>query len=124
MSEVAPRVRTLIVDDEPLARRRLRTLLSREADVEIVGEASNGNAAVRAVADKRPDLMLLDIQMPGKDGFEVLREIAGVHQPIVVFVTAHDEHAIRAFEVGALDYVLKPVFEDRLHAAVRRPMRA
>jgi two-component system LytT family response regulator len=114
------KARTLIVDDEPLARRRLRTMLADEPDLEIVGEASNGTAAVQAIAEKRPDLLLLDIQMPGKDGFEVLRSIAGIHQPVVVFITAHDEHAIRAFEVEAVDYVLKPLVEDRLHAAVRR----
>jgi two-component system LytT family response regulator len=120
MTSDAPRVRTLIVDDEPLARRRLRTMLAEEPDLELIGEASNGTAAVQAVLDKRPDLLLLDIQMPGKDGFEVLRGIAGIHQPVVVFITAHDEHAIRAFDVEAVDYVLKPVVEDRLHAAVRR----
>ena len=113
-------VRTLIVDDEPLARRRLRNLLQREDEIEIVGEAVNGSAAVRAIAEQRPDLVLLDIQMPGKNGFDVLEEIAGVHDPVVVFVTAHDDHAIRAFEVEAVDYVLKPVVEDRLRAAVRR----
>src|SRR6266568_2790641 len=101
-------VRTLIVDDEPLARRRLRNLLQREDEIEIVGEAVNGSAAVRAIAEQRPDLVLLDIQMPGKNGFDVLEEIAGVHDPVVVFVTAHDDHAIRAFEVEAVDYVLKP----------------
>jgi two-component system LytT family response regulator len=120
MKSGAAPVRTLIIDDEPLARRRLRTLLSDEPDLELVGEASNGNAAVTAIIEKRPDLLLLDIQMPGKDGFEVLRDIAGGHQPVVVFITAHDEHAIRAFEVEAVDYVLKPVVEDRLRAAVRR----
>lgn len=120
MKTGASRVRTLIVDDEPLARRRLRTMLADEPDVEIVGEAANGTAAVDAIAQKRPDLLLLDIQMPGKDGFDVLRDIAGTHQPVVVFITAHDEHAIRAFDVQAVDYVLKPVIEDRLRAAVRR----
>ena len=120
MTGGAPRVRTLIVDDEPLARRRLRTILAAEPDVDIVGEASNGTAAVQAIVEKRPDLLLLDIQMPGKDGFEVLKDIAAVHQPVVVFITAHDEHAIRAFDVQAVDYVLKPVVEDRLRAAVRR----
>ena len=116
----APAIRTLIVDDEPLARRRHRALLSTEPGVEIVGEAGSGPAAVAAVREKRPDLVLLDIQMPGKDGFEVLEEIAGQHDPAVVFVTAHDEHAIRAFEVQAVDYVLKPVVEERVRAAVRR----
>jgi two-component system LytT family response regulator len=120
MTGGAPRVRTLIVDDEPLARRRLRTILAAEPDVDIVGEASSGTAAVVAIAEKRPDLLLLDIQMPGKDGFEVLKAIAGGHQPAVVFITAHDEHAIRAFDVQAVDYVLKPVVEDRLRGAVRR----
>jgi two-component system, LytTR family, response regulator len=113
-------VRALIVDDEPLARRRLRTILAAEPDLEIVGEAANGATAIQAVAEKRPDLLLLDIQMPGKDGFDVLREIASIHQPVVVFITAHDEHAIRAFDVQAVDYVLKPVVEDRLRSAVRR----
>jgi two-component system LytT family response regulator len=116
----APAVRTLIVDDEPLARRRLRSLLSDDAEIEIVGEAASGTAAVGAIVEKRPDLVLLDIQMPGKNGFEVLREVAAEHQPVVVFITAHDEHAIRAFDVQAVDYVLKPVVEERLRAAVRR----
>jgi len=116
----APAVRTLIVDDEPLARRRLRSLLSDDAEIEIVGEAASGTAAVGAIVEKRPDLVLLDIQMPGKNGFEVLREIAAEHQPVVVFITAHDEHAIRAFDVQAVDYVLKPVVEERLRVAVRR----
>jgi two-component system LytT family response regulator len=120
MKSDTPGVRTLIVDDEPLARRRLRTMLADEPDLEIVGEASNGTTAIQTIVDKRPDLLLLDIQMPGKDGFDVLREIAGVHQPVVVFITAHDEHAIRAFDVQAVDYVLKPVVEDRLRSAVRR----
>jgi two-component system, LytTR family, response regulator len=118
-TDAAP-VRTLIVDDEPLARRRIRAMLSDEPDVDIIGEAANGTAAVLAITETRPDLLLLDVQMPGKDGFEVLQEIAGIHQPAVVFVTAHDEHAIRAFDVQAIDYVLKPVVEERLHAAVRR----
>jgi two-component system, LytTR family, response regulator len=114
--------RTLIVDDEPLARRRLRTLLSSEAGIEIIGEAGSGTAAVIAIKTERPDLLLLDIQMPGKDGFEVLQEVAGVHEPVVIFITAHDEHAIRAFDVQALDYVLKPVVETRLRAALQRAL--
>jgi len=114
------RIRTLIVDDEPLALRRLRALLADEADIEIVGEAANGTEAVRAIAGERPDLVFLDVQMPGLDGFDVLRATASIHQPFVVFVTAHDEHAIRAFEVQAVDYVLKPVIETRFREAVRR----
>lgn len=113
-------VRTLIVDDEPLARKRLRTLLADEPDIEVIGEAGNGSSAVQAIATGRPDLVFLDIQMPGMDGFEVLRASTGIHQPFVVFVTAHDEHAIRAFDVQAVDYVLKPVIESRFRASVRR----
>ena len=114
------RVRTLVVDDEPLARRRLRAMLVEDADVEVIGEAGSGTAAVRAIADERPDLVFLDVQMPGLDGFEVLRATAGDYQPFVIFVTAHDEHAIRAFEVQAIDYLLKPVDEKRLRQSVRR----
>lgn len=114
------RVRTLVVDDEPPARQRLVALLGDEPDIEIVGEAGSGSAAVRAITDLRPDLVFLDIQMPGLDGFDVLRATAGLHQPLVVFVTAYDEHALKAFEVQAVDYVLKPVVEPRFRAAVRR----
>jgi two-component system LytT family response regulator len=114
------RVRTLVVDDEPIARRRLRTLLADEPDIELIGEAANGTEAVRVIANEKPDLVLLDVQMPGLDGFEVLRAASGIHQPFVVFVTAHDEHAIRAFEVQAVDYLLKPVIETRFREAVRR----
>ncbi|MGH9884515.1 MAG: LytR/AlgR family response regulator transcription factor, partial [bacterium] len=113
-------MRTVIVDDEPLARRRLRSLLADEPDVEIIGEAANGTEAVRAIATDRPDLVFLDVQMPGLDGFDVLRATTSIHQPFVVFITAHDEHAIRAFEVQAVDYLLKPVIEARFRAAVRR----
>jgi len=114
------RVRTLIVDDEPPARKRLRDLLAKERALEIVGEAGSGPEAVRIIRAERPDLVFLDIQMPGTDGFGVIREIAGDDPPLVVFVTAHDEHAIKAFEVEAVDYVLKPVLEPRLKEAVRR----
>jgi len=114
------RIRTLIVDDEPLALRRLRALLADEPDIEIVGEAVNGTEAVRAITTDRPDLVFLDVQMPGLDGFDVLRATASIHQPFVVFVTAHDEHAIRAFEVQAVNYLLKPVIEARFREAVRR----
>ena len=121
MSATARAVRTVIVDDEPLARRRIRTILAKQPGVEIVAEASNGTTAVAAIMEQRPALVLLDIQMPGQDGFDVLRTItaAGL-QPLVVFITAHDEHAIRAFDVQALDYVLKPVTEERVLTAVSR----
>jgi two-component system LytT family response regulator len=117
---VTDRIRTLVVDDEPLARRRLRALLADEPDIDVVGEAGSGTAAVKAIAGERPDLVFLDVQMPGLDGFEVLRATSGTHQPFVIFVTAHDEHAIRAFEVQAVDYLLKPVVESRFREAVRR----
>ena len=113
-------IRTLVVDDEPPARQRLVALLGDEPDIEIVGEAGGGSAAVRAITELRPDLVFLDIQMPGLDGFDVLRATAGIHQPLVVFVTAYDEHALKAFDVQAVDYVLKPVVEPRFRAAVRR----
>jgi two-component system LytT family response regulator len=113
-------VRTLVVDDEPPARQRIVALLGDEPDIEVVGEAGSGSAAVRAIAELQPDLVFLDIQMPGFDGFEVLRATAGLHQPLVVFVTAYDAHALRAFDVQAVDYVLKPVVEPRFRAAVRR----
>jgi two-component system LytT family response regulator len=118
-TEPAP-VRVLIVDDEPPARKRLRALLGNEPDVEIVGEAGSGTEAVKMIRAERPDLVFLDIQMPGTDGFGVIREIADDDPPLIVFVTAHDEHAIKAFEVQAVDYVLKPVIEARLKEAVRR----
>jgi two-component system LytT family response regulator len=117
---IESRLRTLIVDDEPPARKRLRDLLATEPALEIIGEAGSGTEAVRMIRGERPDLVFLDIQMPGTDGFGVIREIAEDNPPIVVFVTAHDEHAIKAFEVQAVDYVLKPVLEPRLKEAVRR----
>ncbi|MEP6836015.1 MAG: LytTR family DNA-binding domain-containing protein [Gemmatimonas sp.] len=116
----APRLRAVIVDDEELARERLRCFLLDEADIEIIGEASSGSAAVRLIADKRPDIVFLDVQMPGLDGFGVLRSIAQSYAPAIVFVTAHDAYAIRAFEVQAVDYLLKPVTRLRLHNATER----
>jgi two-component system LytT family response regulator len=110
-------VRVLIVDDEALARQRVRRLLQNEADVEIVGEAESGNEAVTMIRDLQPDLVCLDVQMPGLDGFGVLREIEGGPVPMVLFVTAYDEHAQRAFDVHAVDYVLKPVDGERFRSA-------
>lgn len=114
------RVRALIVDDELLARQRLISMLGDERDVDVIGEADGGSSAVAAIVDTRPDLLFLDVQMPGLDGFGVLRCTVGAHRPVVVFVTAHDEHAIRAFDVNAADYLLKPVTSARLREAVRR----
>jgi two-component system LytT family response regulator len=113
-------VRTLLVDDEPLARERLRALLADEPRIAIVGEAENGRSAVARIQELSPDLVFLDVQMPGMDGFGVLRALDPERFPLVVFVTAHDEHAIPAFDVNAVDYVLKPVMEDRLYKAVHR----
>ena len=98
----------------------MRDLLAKERALEIVGEAGSGTEAVKMIRAERPDLVFLDIQMPGTDGFGVIREIADDDPPLIVFVTAHDEHAIKAFEVQAVDYVLKPVLEPRLREAVRR----
>ncbi|HEX9162973.1 MAG TPA: response regulator [Thermoanaerobaculia bacterium] len=111
-------IRTIIVDDEPPARDILREYLSANDDVEIVAECANGFEAVKAVAEHDPDLLLLDIQMPKLDGFEVLSLLD--RSPMVVFVTAHDEYAVRAFEVNALDYLLKPFSEDRLRAVMQK----
>ncbi len=113
-------MKVLIVDDEPLAREGLRLLLGEQPDVESIGEARNGAEAVAAIRAARPDLVLLDVQMPEMDGFVVLREIGAGDLPPVIFVTAHDEYAIQAFEVNAVDYLLKPVTRDRFLQALAR----
>jgi two-component system, LytTR family, response regulator len=113
-------IRALIVDDEPLARRGVRARLAEQPDVEVVGECRNGREAVNAIRRLAPDLVFLDLQMPGLGGFEVVEAVGPERMPMVVFVTAHDEHAIRAFEVQALDYLLKPVEEERFRLAMAR----
>jgi two-component system LytT family response regulator len=113
-------IRTLIVDDEPLARKRLRTLLAKHAHVQIVGEAENGDDAWQAIETLRPELVLLDIQMPGMSGFDVLAQLPARERPRIIFVTAHDEFAVKAFEEQALDYLLKPVEPERLSRALAR----
>lgn len=113
-------LRTLIVDDEPIARQVLRDELDAFADVEIAGEAANGDDALMEIARLRPDLVFLDLQMPGLGGFDVIHRLPEGALPIVVIVTAYDQHAIRAFEAGALDYLLKPVSQDRLQKALDR----
>jgi two-component system LytT family response regulator len=113
-------MRILVVDDEAPARAKLRRLLSAERDVELVGEASSGAEAVEAVMRLKPDLLLLDVQMPGMDGFEVVASIPTTHMPRTVFITAHMQHAIRAFEVRAIDYLLKPVTPGRFAAMLGR----
>lgn len=111
---------TLIVDDEPLAREGLRALLAKDAEVSAIREAKDGREAVAAIREGHPDLVLLDVQMPEMDGFAVVRSIGAESMPGVVFVTAHDQYAIQAFEINALDYLLKPVIEERFVQAMAR----
>lgn len=116
----ASRIRTLIVDDEPAARRGVRLLLEKDPAVEIIGEAADGPAAVALMQRDRPDLVFLDVQIPGCNGFEVLERAGTYRSPVVVFVTAYNEHALRAFEVNAIDYLLKPYDDQRFAAALAR----
>ena len=118
MSKTAKKVRTLVVDDEELARQVMRELLSAHPDIEVIAECKNGLEAVKAVAEYKPDLLFLDVQMPKLTGFDVL-ELIGAEVP-VIFVTAYDEYAMKAFEVHAVDYLLKPVGKERLAAALQR----
>lgn len=111
---------TLLVDDEPLAREGLRMLLSQDQDVSAIHEAKDGVEAVAAILSIRPDLVFLDVQMPEMDGFAVVREVGAERMPAVVFVTAHDQYAIQAFEINALDYLLKPVTAERFAKALTR----
>jgi two-component system LytT family response regulator len=113
-------MRVLIVDDEPIARRGIRQLLAAEQDTEIAGEARNGKEAVRLLRTLSPDLVFLDIQMPELDGFAVLRQIESARLPAIIFVTAYDSFAVRAFEAHALDYLVKPVGEARFRDALSR----
>ena len=115
-----PRIRTLIVDDEPLARTNLRVLLRRHPHIEIVGEPESGLGALEAIRRIKPDLMFLDVQMPECDGFDVLEMLGGDVPPAVIFVTAYDQYALRAFEAGALDYLLKPFDDARFERALGR----
>jgi DNA-binding LytR/AlgR family response regulator len=117
-------LKTLIVDDEPVARRILCEDLEFIEGVEVIGEADNGESALRQIAELKPDLVLLDLQMPGMGGLEVARKIErGKHIPLIVVVTAYDKHALEAFEAGAIDYLLKPVGQERLAEAVKRAKR-
>src|SRR5574341_1138155 len=114
------KIRTIIVDDEPLARDSMRVLLGRDPEIEIVAECANGYEAIDAIAAHAPDLLFLDVQMPEMDGFAVLAQVDPDRMPVVVFVTAYDQHALRAFEVHALDYLLKSYSDERFEAALRR----
>jgi two-component system, LytTR family, response regulator len=113
------KIRTLIVDDEALARDRLRQLLEQEAEIQIIGECADGCEAVAAIQQSSPDLVFLDVQMPELDGFGVLEAIGSQPMPVIVFVTAYDKFALRAFEVHAVDYLLKPFDRERFQAALR-----
>jgi len=113
-------MRALIVDDEPLARSGVVVRLSKFPDVEIVGESGDGPSAVEKILQLSPDVVFLDVQMPGMDGFEVLRALPSEDLPLVIFLTAYEQHALRAFEVHALDYLLKPLDDERFARAVQR----
>lgn len=114
------RIRTLIVDDERLARRRIRRLLAASPEFDVVGECGSGGEAIDYLRERDADLMFLDVQMPGTDGFAVLENLPGSHPPLVVFVTAYDDYALRAFEVHAVDYLLKPFDPERFARTVAR----
>lgn len=114
------RLRALIADDEPLARERLRFLLSHDEDIEVAGECRNGREVIAALRENQVDVLFLDIQMPGDNGFEVIDQFGPARMPVTVFVTAHNEYAIQAFDVQAIDYLTKPVEPERLRATVVR----
>ena len=113
-------IRTLIVDDEPLARERLRGLLDDRSDVRVVGEAEDGLDAAEAIREQEPDLVFLDVQMPGMNGIDVIEEVGREHMPVTVFVTAYDQYAIKAFDLAAVDYLLKPFDDERFEQAFAR----
>ena len=119
---LSPPLRVLVVDDEAPSRRKILRLLRQEPGVQIVAEADSGEAAISAIEKHHPDLVFLDVQMPGMDGFGVIKELSAKNRPVprIIFATAHDQHALRAFEVHAFDYLLKPVNEERFREALRR----
>ena len=114
------KIRTVIVDDEDLARERIQSLLEQQPDIEIVGLCSDGTSAIETIDREHPDLVFLDVQMPGMDGFEVVENLDPEHMPAIVFVTAYDGHALRAFEINALDFLLKPFDQARFEKALER----
>jgi two-component system LytT family response regulator len=118
--EKGTRIRVLVVDDEPLARAMVREMLADEPNAEIVGECGNGRAAITAIQSLTPDVLFLDVQMPDLGGFEVLESLSNETSPCVIFITAYDQYAVRAFEVHALDYLLKPFDRDRFDLAWQR----
>jgi len=114
------KIKGLVADDEPLARERLSGLLSQEPDIEVVGQARDGEEAVTAIHDDSPDLVFLDVQMPQMSGFDVIEAVGSDKMPLVIFVTAYDQHALKAFQVRALDYLLKPFDRERFKDALSR----
>ena len=114
------KIRVLIVDDEPLARAGVETMLAADPETEIVGQCADGNSALAAIRAQKPDLVFLDVQMPKRDGFEVLAELKAAERPRIIFITAYDQYAIRAFEFSAVDYLLKPFQDSRFAAALAR----
>lgn len=114
------KIRVLVVDDEPLARERLRKLLENEPEIELIGECADGISALNAIRDQAPELVFLDVQMPELDGFEVLGQLGSDKLPAVVFTTAHDQFALKAFEIHAVDYLLKPFGKERFQTALQR----
>lgn len=116
----ARRLRALIVDDEPHARRHVRSLLEERDDVDVIGECGDGETAIAAITEQRPDLVLLDVQMPGCDGLSVARQVGAERMPHTIFITAFDEYALAAFDVHAIDYMLKPVNRQRFSRAIDR----
>ncbi|HSO75877.1 MAG TPA: response regulator, partial [Blastocatellia bacterium] len=113
-------IRTLIVDDESLARERIRDMVATDPEIEIIGDCSNGKEAIKAISKLKPDLIFLDVEMPGIDGFEVLQSLEPQQMPAVIFVTAYDQYAVRAFEIHALDYLLKPFDRERFERSLGR----
>jgi two-component system, LytTR family, response regulator len=114
------RIKALIADDEPLARERLRLLLSSDEEIEVAGECRNGREVIAALKERKFDVLFLDIQMPGRGGFEVIEQVGSAHMPVTVFVTAHNHYAVQAFEVHALDYLTKPIEPERMQATLVR----
>ena len=120
MTSALPKLRVVVVDDEPMARVALRELLSADGEVEIVSECSNGDEALEALKGLKPDVVFLDVQMPGRSGFEVLESLSEEERPAVVFTTAYDQYALNAFDLHAVDYLLKPFDDDRFRLALTR----
>lgn len=114
------KIKTIIIDDEPLAREKIRHSLQEETDIEIISECNNGKSAISEIKNKNPDLVFLDIQMPECDGFEVIRRVGPGNMPTVIFVTAYDQYALKAFETHALDYLLKPFDIKRFKSSLKR----